>query len=259
MAHETMIVQSVPMALIDRPSEADRLSIDPEAVQELASSIAEIGLLSPILIRPSNGRFEIIAGDRRFQACMSLGWAEIPVFIKDTTGQDIYVMRATENLQRNDLTIIEEARIYKNLHDNHNMSWEDIAKRTGKSAGNVRRRYDLLRMPDCLIKAMHERKIGYAVAEELCRLKELSRIEYFLGFCLDHGATKDVVASWVKEELSLMRQHDGTGGGGGGVSLVPEIKPIYIACDICHGSVDLNQVKQLRVCPDCAETIRRNM
>lgn len=256
---EIMKVQNIPLSAIDRPAEPDRLSIDPDHIRDLAASIAEVGLLSPIDLCPRGDRYEIISGDCRYQAFLSLGRTEIPAFVKEIDANTLSVVRATENLQRRDLTAIEEARIYKNLHNNHGMSWDDIAKRTGKSVSLVKRRYDLLKMPEILITAIHERKIGYAVAEELMDLRDLGKIEYYLGFCIDHGATKEIVRNWVKEEKAEQRQKDGAGAGGGWGSALPEIKPVYVPCDLCAGPMLISEAISLRICPGCHTTIKQNM
>lgn len=256
---EMIKVQSIPLSEIDRPAVPDRLSIDPEHIRDLAASIAEIGLLSPIILCPRDGRYEIVSGDCRYQAFSSLGRDTIPAFVQDLDAESVSISRATENLQRKDLSIIEEARIYRTLHNDHNMSWDQIAKRTGKSPGNVKRRYDLLRMPEMLIKAMHEKKIGYAVAEELCRLPDLGRIEYYLGYCVDHGATRDVVSGWVKEELSKERQKLSTSGGGDWGSALPEQLPLYVPCELCKGPMELSTVVSMRICQGCHTTIKQNM
>jgi ParB family chromosome partitioning protein len=256
---QTMKVQNVLITLVDRPAAPDRLSIDTEYIKELAASIAEIGLMSPITLCPRDGRFEIVAGDCRYQAFLSLGRTEIPAFIQELDAQNISIARATENLQRKDLTIIEEARIYKTLHDDHGMGWEKIAKRTGKTISLVKRRYDLLKMPEMLITALHERKITYTVAEVLCGLPDLGRIEYYLGFCIDHGATIAVVRDWVKEEQSRERQKKVDVVGGGWGSALPEMKPVYVACDLCKGPMEIGKEVSLRICVDCHGTIKQNM
>lgn len=256
---EIMKVQNVLLTLIDRPAVPDRLSIDPEYIRELAASIAEVGLMSPVLLTPRGGRYEIVAGDCRYQAFLSLGRADIPAIIQELDAENVSISRATENLQRKDLTIIEEARIYRTLHNDHNMSWDQIGQRCGKFPAHVKRRYDLLKMPEILIVALHERKIGYAVAEELCRLKDVGRIDYYLGYCVDHGATKQIVADWVKEELSLMRQKEFAGVGGDWGSALPEQSPIYVSCDLCKGPMDIKRVVYMRICSECHGVIKQNM
>lgn len=256
---EIMKVQNILLTLIDRPAVPDRLSIDPEYIKELAGSIAEIGLMSPITLCPRAGRFEIVAGDCRYQAFLSLGRAEIPAFVQELDNQNVAIARATENLQRKDLTVIEEARIYKALHDDHGMGWEKIAKRTGKTISLVKRRYDLLKMPEMLINALHERKITYTVAEVLCGLPDLGRIEYYLGFCIDHGATIAVVRDWVKEEQSRERQKKVDVVGGDWGSALPEQLPLYVPCELCHGPMELSKVVSMRICQACHGTIKQNM
>ena len=247
------------MGLIDRPAIPDRLSIDPEYIRELAASIAEVGLMSPIHLRKQDGRYEIVAGDCRYQAFQSLGRDVIPAIILDLDGVNVSILRATENLQRKDLTMIEEARIYRIFHDDHNMTWDQIAKRVGKSPGLVKRKYDLLKMPEVLINAVHERKIGFVVAEELCRLNDLGKIEYYLAFCVDHGATQQIVKDWVKEELSKERQERGTVEEGGWGSALSEVKPVYVTCDCCKGPMRIEEVLSLRICKACGDTIKANM
>ena len=257
--NEPMTVKNVKMELIDRPSTPDRLSIDPDYIKELAASIASRGLMSPVLLCPRGDRYEIVAGDCRYLAFRSLDRIEIPAFVQELDAETVSISRATENLQRKDLTIIEEARIYRTLHNEHNMSWDEIARKTGKRPGNVKRRYDLLKLPEMLVNALHEKKIGYAVAEELARLSDLGRIEYYLGYCVDHGATRDVVASWVKEELSRIRQLESTGEGGDWGSPLPDQKPVYVSCDLCSGPMEVKAVVYMRICGDCHRTIKANM
>lgn len=254
-----MKVQNILLSLIDRPAAPDRLSIDPEYIKELASSIAELGLLNPILLCPRTGRFEIVAGDCRFQALLSLGRVYAPCIVQDLDAESVSISRATENLQRKDLTIIEEARIYQALHNDHKMSWDAIAKRTGKPAAQVKRRYDLLKLPEILIKALHEKKISYGTAEELGRLKDVARIEYYLGYAVDNGASRTVVSGWVKEELALIRQNEYTSGGGDWGSPIPEQKPVYVSCDLCTGPMEISKVVSLRICGDCNKIIQTNM
>lgn len=91
MSEATQTIQLVLLSLIDRPATPDRLSIDPEYIKELAASIAEIGLINPVLLCPRGGRFEIIAGDCRYQAFLSLGRDKIPAIIKELDPESVSI------------------------------------------------------------------------------------------------------------------------------------------------------------------------
>lgn len=249
--------QLIPMNLIDRPQEPDRLDIDEAYIEELAESIREIGLQNAISVVPCNGRFEIIYGDRRFLACKRLELKEIIATIQDVPSAQVSILRATENLQRENLTPIEEGLVYKRLHETQGLSWEQISKRTGKSAGVVKRRYDLLKMPQCLIDAVHKKQITYTVAEELVKLTSIDRVKYYLGYCVDHGATQEVVRAWVNEDRAAQRQAECGNDDGGWKSPIEQSRPVYVACDICESPQKIGEETVLRICHHCAGEIRR--
>ncbi len=249
----------VDLGLIDPPELIDRINIDEEYIQELALNIKENGLLQPILLATHGSRYEIVAGHRRFCACKSLGWSVIPAMMFSGNKAEIAFARASENLARVDLTLIEEAQIYENLHKNHKLTYAQIGKRIGKTAGLVKRRLDLLKMPEILQKAIHKNLIGYGVAEELWRMHDVEAIDYYLGFCIDHGATKEVAKQWAKEFLDNKRRKDSPMSEGGGLTNPMESKPIYVACDICKTAMEIGTEEIIRACPECVHIIQEYM
>ena len=256
---KTVICELIPMVLIDRPDIPDREYIDPDELRELADSIAQKGLEQPIKVNRKGERYEIIWGDRRYLAHVSLGRQEIMAFVVSLPPAEVSLLRAIENIQRTDLNVIEEARVYKRLHDDHGISWDELAKQTGKSVALVRRRYHLLSFPACMVKAMQEKKLTYVVAEELNRLSDVGQIEYYMSFAIDHGATKEVVREWVKEELSRKRQQESAGVEGYQGGSVFETKPVYVSCDLCTGPMVIGTEIVMRICNVCHQTIKANM
>lgn len=249
-------IQSVALELIDRPTRSARFEVDPEKVQELAQSIREVGQLQPILLRPQNGRFEIVAGDHRFLACKSLKLKSIFAVVKEQDDATCIIARATENLARVDLTAVEEAQIYHDLINVNKLSIDEVAKRMGRSAGVIKRRLDILKMPPQLQKAIHEKKISWSVAEELWSLGDGGAIDYYLGFCIDHGATKEVVRQWVHEWKAQKRQAENAGGGGGLAPSPFEARPVFVSCDVCFGPMEIGTETVLRCCDTCTKTIK---
>src|SRR3972149_9973151 len=104
-------IQIISIDSIDRPVKIAREVIDPERVRELAESIREVGLWEPVLIRPSNGRYEMVAGDRRYLAHKLLNFKEIKAIVRELDDRDTVVIRGIENLQRVDLSPSEEAAV----------------------------------------------------------------------------------------------------------------------------------------------------
>ncbi len=252
---QSEVVKNIDIILIDGPNIDQRLTIDMELVKELAESIDEVGLMQPILLAKKGKRFEVVWGHRRFLAHKHLGKTTILAKVQDLDQSQITIMRATENIFREGITPIEEALIYKTLTDNDGMTIDQIAKRMRKSAGIVRRRLDLLRMPECLQTAIHKKDISYGVAESLWSLGDVSQIEYYLQFAIENGASVAVVRAWVKDEIDKQRRERSDVGGGGETIAINENIPIFFACMLCKGPTELGKETTFRACPDCAKQL----
>jgi len=248
-------VKDVELTLIDEPDGVARLEIDQEYISELAQSIREIGLLQPILLAIKGDRFEIVAGHMRYLAHCKAGLTKIKAVIRELTREQIVIMRATENLARKDLSPIEEAITYNDLHEVHGISIQDISQKVGKSPGLVKRRIDLLRMPEVLTKALHLRRLSISVAEELWPISDLVQLDYYLTFALDHGCTTAVARQWCKDWRDSIRRKSADVGRGGELLSPQEPRPTFLACDICVNPVELGKDIVLRICPKCQTTI----
>ena len=244
-------IMDVSMALIDRPKESVRMSIPHEEIKELAGSIKEQGLLQAIVLNENEERFEVVAGDRRFLAYKFLGLKKIEAKVVSMSPKAVALARGVENIQRRDLTPFEEGSIYSNLVEEHNMTLDGISRMMGKSAGVVKRRIDVLKMPESLQKAVHEKKVSLTVAEELLGCTDPGHQQYLIEMAIEHGITKEVARLWVTDWKKSLRTQKGASdiGGADRSVMVPEI--FYRSCDVCKGPVDLNKVKELRACPDC--------
>jgi len=248
-------IAEVALSLIDEPKVVDRMEISTEAVEELAQSISEIGLLQPILLRKDGEHYEIIAGHRRFLAHLKLGLKTIKSVVREMTDEEAAIARATENLSRVDLTPIEEATVYSNLINVHSLTRDQIGKKFGKSPGLIKRRMDLLKMPPQLQKAVHEKRIAISVAEELWPITDVAVLDYYLSFALDGGCTQAVARQWCKDWRDTERRKaSGTVKGGELVSPY-EPRPTFIPCDLCIGPVELGKDVIVRMCPDCHQQL----
>jgi ParB family chromosome partitioning protein len=146
---------SVPLDRIEPSPDQPRKSFDPEKLEALARSLARRGLIQPIVVRPvRDGRYQIVAGERRFRAARMAGLAEVPVVVRSAAELEAYEVRLVENLQREDLNPIEAAEAYHRLIDEHGQSQEQVATAVGRSRPAVANTLRLLTLPEAVTKML---------------------------------------------------------------------------------------------------------
>ncbi|KZE37573.1 nucleoid occlusion protein [Bhargavaea cecembensis] len=150
-----------------------RTIFDEEKIDELARTINIHGVIQPIVIRPiEDGKFEIIAGERRFRAMKKLKWTEVPAIIRDMDDKETASVALIENLQREELTAIEEAMAYDKLLKLHSLTQEALAQRLGKGQSTVANKLRLLKLPEPIRRGILDREISERHARSLIPLKE---------------------------------------------------------------------------------------
>ena len=137
----------VPLAAIHRNPLQPRQSFDEAAIEELAESIRQKGVLQPLLVRRSNGGFELIAGERRFRAAQRVGLEQVPVLVRDVSDGEMLELALIENIQRENLNPLEEARAYRRLMEEFALTQEEIATRVGKDRSTIANSLRLLQLP----------------------------------------------------------------------------------------------------------------
>ena len=148
----------IPVDMIEPNPFQPRMSFDQDALEELAESIRTLGLIQPITVRrKSDGRFQIISGERRFRASQMTGMDMIPAYIRDTNDQGMLEMAIVENIQREDLDPIEVAMSYQRLIEECSLTQEQMAVRVGKKRASVTNFLRLLKLP---AKIQHDLKVG---------------------------------------------------------------------------------------------------
>ncbi|HEY1977111.1 MAG TPA: ParB/RepB/Spo0J family partition protein [Candidatus Baltobacteraceae bacterium] len=146
-------LQEIPVDRITPNPYQPRKHFDPEALDELKTSIAEFGVLVPIIVRPRNDGYELIAGERRWRACAALGRPAIPAIVRGSDDRQTLEVAIIENLQRENLNPLEEAAGFQNLIDEFAFTQDQLASRLGKSRPAIANTLRLLALPD-QIKAM---------------------------------------------------------------------------------------------------------
>ena len=148
-----------------------RKDFDEYSLSDLAQSISQHGLLQPLLVRPLPiGGYQIVAGERRYRACRMAGLTEVPVTIRELSDTETMELALIENLQREDLSPIEEALGYKALIDEHGFSQEEVATSVGKSRPAIANSLRILKLPDSVLEYVKQDKISAGHARALLML-----------------------------------------------------------------------------------------
>lgn len=164
-----------------------RKDFDQNELQELADSIKENGVFQPILVRKSLSGYELVAGERRLRASKLAGLKEIPVIIKDFNDKEMMEISLLENIQRKDLTPIEEANAYEQLIKKLNYTQDQLAKRIGKSRANVTNLLRLLSLPQEVQQLVSDSKLSYGQARTLLALDSGDKIIDLANRCVKEG------------------------------------------------------------------------
>ncbi len=147
-----------------------RLEFEEGALMELAQSIRENGLIQPITVCERDGKYEIVAGERRYRACILAGFTEIPAIIMETSDDQLAERALVENIQRENLSAIEEAKAYMAILEKTGMTQEEMALRMGKSQSTIANKIRLLNLPQEIQDAIASRQLTERHARALLKL-----------------------------------------------------------------------------------------
>ena len=194
-------------SLIDPKSGQPRKTFDQESLVELADSIATHGVLQPILVRASgNGRYQIIAGERRWRAAKLAGLSEIPAVILDRDDLAAAEIALVENLQREDLNPIEEALAFKSLSEEFGLTQEDLSRRVGKSRSAVANATRLLELPDEAKAMVSSGALSAGHARTLLGLRDRDQIVPLAKRCVADGLSVRDLELLVKRANKPVRE-----------------------------------------------------
>ena len=169
-----------------------RLNFDEQGLQELSDSIKEHGIIQPLVLRKLGNKYEIIAGERRYKAAQMAGLTTVPAVIANIDDNKSAEVALVENVQRRDLTAIEEARSYKSLLDKGYLTQDQLAKRMGLSQPSVANKLRLLNLDEEVQEALLEDKISERHARSLLKLNDID-------------AQRKILAKIINERLTVRK------------------------------------------------------
>ena len=198
-------VISIPTRKVRPNRYQPRLVFQEESITELAQSIKENGLIQPIVVRDMIDYYEIIAGERRFRACQSLGMDTIPAVIKSTSEMEAAQMALIENIQREDLSAIEEAKAYLMIMRQSSCTQDEMAMRMGKSQSTIANKIRLLGLPEEVQNAITERKLTERHGRALLNVAPEKQHEVF-EHVMKHGLNVAQTETYVKSNASKEKE-----------------------------------------------------
>jgi len=196
-------VDELPIASIEPNRYQPRDYFDEEALGSLADSIRQVGVLQPILVRPSGeGTYELIAGERRWRAARRVGLQTIPALVRETDDSTALEHALVENLHRDNLNPLEEAAAYQQLIEDFSLTHDEVASRVGRSRASISNTLRLLQLPPAIQRSVQERKLSMGHAKALLASP-------------DRSYQEELAKRIVEEDLSVrateeaVREHEG--------------------------------------------------
>lgn len=196
-------ISEIPLNQIEANPDQPRREFEPDALEELAASIREIGIIQPVTLRKiADGRYQIIAGERRFRASGIAGMETIPAYVRTADDEKVMEMALIENIQREDLNSIEIALACQNLMEVHNMTQEKLSQRIGKNRATIANYVRLLRLPAEIQMALKEKKIEMGHARALLSVDDPVMQLRLFAEIVDKGLS----VRMVEERIRLIKQ-----------------------------------------------------
>jgi ParB/RepB/Spo0J family partition protein len=232
-----------------------RFELNEEETWLLAEDMRRQGQIQPIAVKLIKGdEYELVAGRRRWEAAKLLGWECIEAF-EGEYGQGVEIAAAAENINRKQMSLMEEASHVGHLHDTGNMSIAEIAERTGHGTSWVQDRLALLAIPDNLKELVHGGHIKLGAALTLARVTNKEQLDYFIHCARVGGCTAQTAEAWwldwqAREKMNAANSYDGT---------IPQPLPLPepppVNCFLCGESKPRDYVSMTYTCTECAAMV----
>lgn len=208
LAEDSENLSSLRLTELEPNKNQPRKNFDKEALEQLATSIRENGVLQPLLVRPlATGNYQIIAGERRWRASKIAGLSEVPVVIRDDLSEEqVMQIALIENLQRENLNPIEEALGYKELIDNYNMTQDQLAKSLGKARSSIANSLGLLTLPKSVKDLLQQGELSAGHCKALKSIKDPALMTEIAYRAADGELSVRSIESIAKREANKIEE-----------------------------------------------------
>lgn len=237
--------------LIDDPEQPIRTDLTPASVESLVLSMKQVGIIQPLVVKPVNGRYEVIAGHRRLYAAGLAKIALVPCFIRKANMEETEMLKIHENLYREDIKPADEAKHYDYLVSKQKMTPTQIAKLISKSASYVTDRLAILSYSPVLRDAMDKGEVSFSVAREFSRFTDEKQLRSAVFYSKRAGMTYEMAKKWVNDwKYSQNNPNDQNMPSSDGSEGVEPIEH-SVQCGYCRKGVRMVEAEVVYVHKDC--------
>ena len=241
----------IEMSKIIHPKITHRSQIDGSRIKELAQSISEVGLINPIQVKKLDGKYMIVAGERRYLACKEIGIKKIECKVVVKSEAEAEEVKLAENIMREDLNPIELAKAVLIAQQKFKVQSAKIARALGKTVRWLEKKLQLLNLPLAIQDAIARRLIPEKVGVELARVEEEIERDRLLTYAVAHGATWKVVNSWVESYLLSSKAKEKAIINEEKTRVPGDQKEVQVTCILCAKKDDILKMQYEPVHPEC--------
>jgi ParB family chromosome partitioning protein len=259
---QSKMFEDVEVAVCDVhiPGILQRSETDDERVATLAQSIRDVGLINRVIVKERDGKYELVAGYRRFLAFELLGRDRIPARLIAGSSELDDAITFDENYEREEINPVDEAFWMIRMRQKYGLTVEGLAERLHKSVGFVSGRLSIVEWPEMVLGALRSGEISLANARELAKCENDIELDRLLKLVIDNGASASVVRYWVSSANAAGSSGIvGSAEDDGTIADSAEYVPPVLFCDLCEAPTTYMVSKFVRVCARCWEVSKANL
>ncbi|GAI63521.1 unnamed protein product [marine sediment metagenome] len=227
-----------------------------EVILEITESIKSIGIIEPLIVRPKDKEFEIVAGCIRYRCAKLAGLKTAPCIILNLGDQAAEEVKLHENLKRLPLDHVDQGNTFVMLREKFSMTEEGISKIVGKSVAYVSQHIALVSQDEELVSAVCEGRLSFSQSRELMQVDDKIERRRLQHYCENEGATVEVLRSWVKNYKNSLITNPPPADSGESSSYIPDRPQDWRSCQACDKPTEIKHIRQLILCPRCDTAIR---
>lgn len=231
--------------------------IPDEYISEITESIKTLGIIEPIIVRPKDGSFEIVAGCVRYRCAKIAGLKSIPCIKLGLDDKAAEILKIHENIKRIPLDHIDQGNTFVMMREKFLMTENDISSIVGKSIAYISQHISLVSQDEEIIKSVREKRISFSQARELIQVTDKTERRRLRLYCENDGATVEVLRSWIKDYKNSLLINSTPGDSVESISHHEDRPQDWRICQACSKATLISDIRQVFYCPTCDTAIKQ--